>query len=335
VVKITRLLTIKNNLQETEGKLRLDVFVLTHPHEDHIQGFSAGFFTGDPDKYSEKDLEDKKIFIEEMWFSPRVFNNIDDLCDDAKAFKKEAERRLKLYRDAPADSPIPGNRILIIGATDEEKYGDLEAITVYPGQKQNIINGDQKEDFEIFVLGPVKNDCDDDSIGPNNTSIVFQGIFNPQSGDNVKVLFTGDAEYKVWERIAVKNEDTPENIEWDLFFTPHHCSWTFFNASGENDPLETSLSILENKREGARIVASSKPIKDDDCNPPSYKARGKYIDFVGKENFICLGENPNEENPEPLEITISGQGITWKSRNSGNQKKAGVNKVYAAPTYYG
>src|SRR2546423_11188825 len=71
-----------------------DVFVLTHPDQDHCRGFEASFHTGDPSTYKKKEGEPEKIIMGEIYFSRRIFSNYEEKpCDDAKAFKKEVERR--------------------------------------------------------------------------------------------------------------------------------------------------------------------------------------------------------------------------------------------------
>ena len=59
---------------------------------------------------------------------------------------------------------------------------------------------------------------------------------------------------------------------------------------------------------GALIVASSKPIKDDDCDPPCIRAKREYrAILVGvKGEFVCVGDG----GPEPLEYQIGYGGLS-------------------------
>ena len=73
-------------------------------------------------------------------------------------------------------------------------------------------------------------------------------------------------------------------------------------------------SFLEKSKEKAYIVSSSKAIKRDDDNPPSYRAKNVYIKHLKEaERFKCTAEYPNENNPKPLTFKITGQGLSIKS----------------------
>src|SRR3712207_5379588 len=64
-------------LPERDGKPYLPAFGATHLDKDHIQGFA--------------DLLER-VTIGDIWFTPRVLweQDQDELCEDAKAFVKEA-----------------------------------------------------------------------------------------------------------------------------------------------------------------------------------------------------------------------------------------------------
>src|SRR2546423_691859 len=116
------------------------------------------------------------IIVDELWFAPRVFAPWEDkdLCEDAKAFKKEAERRIAVYRKDKAEGAKAGNRIRIIGYSDNPDLRGLEALIVVPGTSINIINGSTKKDFLFFVHAPFRKDTDDEENGRNETSVVVQ-----------------------------------------------------------------------------------------------------------------------------------------------------------------
>ncbi|MCB1487829.1 MAG: metallohydrolase, partial [Bauldia sp.] len=100
--------------RDDKGRPYVDVFLSTHPHQDHITGLRNHFHLGPPGEWSK---DDDKIIIREMWSSPVVFRRADSqtpLCEDAKAWAKEARRRVKRFREIGFDT-VPGDRILIMG----------------------------------------------------------------------------------------------------------------------------------------------------------------------------------------------------------------------------
>ena len=97
-------------LPKVGGKPYLAVFVLTHPDRDHCLGF--------------KELL-RRVQIGEIWFSPRIFREYHcDLCGDAVAFVKEAERRVAETIKAKGDVAT-GDTVRIIGydeLLDEDQF---------------------------------------------------------------------------------------------------------------------------------------------------------------------------------------------------------------------
>ena len=76
---------------------------------------------------------------------------------------------------------------------------------------------------------------------------------------------------------------------------------------------EGARSALSQTLSGARIVASSKAIKDDGNDPPCIRAKREYDSIVqgvgGK--FKCVGEP--ESRPEVVEIEIGRYGPRFKT----------------------
>src|SRR2546429_5925915 len=89
-------------LPERDGKKYLAAFGLSHADGDHCRGFA-------------RLLNDENVVIGDLWFSPRILLERDELSDDAKAFCDEAERRIAVNSKGPAGS---GDRIRIIGDAD-------------------------------------------------------------------------------------------------------------------------------------------------------------------------------------------------------------------------
>jgi hypothetical protein len=302
---------LTGELRSEKGVPHLDAFILTHPDQDHIRGWSTYFYSGDPSKYGESDKKVGRIVADEIWFAPRIFAPHEkELCQEARDFRKEVNRRIELFRKASQASSLPGNRFRVVGFSDNPDLKGLEAFLTVPGNITSKINTSVKNDFEMFVHAPTKKDSDAKWGERNDTSIVLQLRF--KVGDDSKAalaMFGGDAHCGIWSNIIEKSK-TPD-LEFDLFLAPHHCSWTFFSEepSENENPDDGIVDFLSTKkREGAIVICSSKPIKDDDDNPPHFIAYGKYKEIFGDENVLCTMEEPNDENPEPLYFTMSENG---------------------------
>jgi hypothetical protein len=296
--------------KDGKGVPHADAFILTHADDDHCCGFKDTFYTGDPAKYGDSHKGQGLILIDELWFSPRIFAPHEKLGDSAKAFLKEAKRRRELYRGGKPERKDAGNRLRIIGSTDSEDNQGLDNIVTVPGNTISLINGEVKKDFSFFVHGPFKEDVDSEDDDRNKTSVVLQARFDVNGAKHAALaFFGGDADHIIWENILKRSKN--EDLRWDLFLAPHHCSWSFFNETPYEDhktPKSSSLEILDKKRKGAIVVASCKPVRKDDDNPPSYAAAQQYKKAVGDENFYVTSEYPDEEEPNPLIFEMSKNG---------------------------
>lgn len=301
----------------------LNAFVLTHPDQDHCLGFEKKFFTNkNPEKEepSQEEKDDKLILIGELWYSPRVFSeHEEDLSSDAKAFKKEAERRMKLWKDNDKSKDKPGNRIRIIGYSDVD---DLEGIPddriSGAGEEITEIDGSNRTQYRFFIHAPFKNTIEGDSR--NETSIVMQIKVDAGSKSNVgKIFFGGDAEWRVWKNILDKTSEN-KNLEWNLLEAPHHCSYTFFADSRDDDPEQSSLDFLDKRIGNGYIVSSSKTIKQNSDNPPCKKAKNRYVEHLANQDddyFKCTEE---DDKQKPVVFEVRTDGI-WFDDGEKEEKK--------------
>ncbi|MCB2196970.1 MAG: cobyric acid synthase CobQ [Bacteroidetes bacterium] len=330
---------LNNELKKDNGIPYTDVFILTHPDVDHCRGFEKCFYHGNPNDYDEDDKKDNQILIKELWYTPKVFSRYsNDLSQDAKVFKKEAKRRMELYKSDPNEADNDGNRIRIVGYTDNDDLKGLHDRLVVPGETINVFNDIEKDDFKLFIHAPLKKRSDDED--KNDSSIVFQAKFDVDNEKNACLAFWGgDACWRVWEDILDKSKD--EDLNWDLFLAPHHCSWGFFNENtdeGKKEPKQSSLDVLDKKiGEFPKVIVSSKEIKNDDVNPPSYKARNQYVNRVKEKNFHVTSTDSGKTPPEPIEFEISSNGPSKSSRSSSNKalKTSLITKAASQPKTYG
>jgi hypothetical protein len=317
-------------------KAHIDSFILTHPDQDHCRGFEDLFYTGDPSDFNESAKRNGLIIIDELWFSPRIFSSFEDkLSDSANAFKEEAERRMDLYRDKDGNREKAGNRLRIVGYSDNDELKGLNEIITVPGNYIDKINNKKMMDFSFFIHAPFKADTDSKRVERNETCIVLQARFDIDREPNACLaMFGGDAGFETWETILKLSKD--ETLQWDIFLAPHHGSWKFFSEEHDAGICESSRIILNMKRKGAIVVASCKKIKRDDDNPPSYVAANLYKKEVGDEKFFVTSEYyDREKRPLIFELTRNGPAKGSSPSTDIAASSAAINRVIGTPKTYG
>ncbi|WP_018973147.1 hypothetical protein [Rudaea cellulosilytica] len=313
--------------RDEKGRPYVDAFLLSHPDKDHCTGFEKHFHLGPLADYADDKKPDaqKRIVIREIWSSPIVFRRAcktHPLCSDAQAFNKEAKRRVQRFRDCSVGD---ADRILILGEDENGKTDDLTAILVRTGDTFQQVNGCHNSYFSAQLLAPRPQQSEEDEavLSKNHSSTILNMKIASSLAhlDSCRFLTAGDAEVAIWERLWTRYKDTPDVLAYDVLQAPHHCSWhTLSNDSWSQlkEKVKVSAdarSALAQARTGALIIASCKPIKDDDADPPCIRAQREYKSILTGVGglFFCTGETPNTWAPEPLEIEITAAGAKKKA----------------------
>lgn len=332
----------------------VDAFLMTHPDADHICGLQNHFWLGPLADYPDDKKPDgeKRIVIRELWSSPIVYRRADKdhaLCDDAKAFNTEAKRRVEANRDKKFDGVSDGDRILVMGEDENGKTDDLTPILVKIDEQFSHINGVNKQGyFTATLLAPLpkqETDEEEGKLRKNHSSVIMNIMVgaDAKTPDGCKFLCGGDAEVLIWERQWERHKSDTGVLEYDLLLAPHHCSWhtlsweSWSKTKGKAKVSEDARSALSVTRKGAMIVASCAPIKDDDCDPPCIGAKREY-EAIAKDaggSFICLGEQPTEANPQPLELTVSSEGVSQPAKQETGRKSAAIITSASTPMPHG
>ncbi|MGB0720975.1 MAG: metallohydrolase [Gammaproteobacteria bacterium] len=325
---VAEMLRERLNRDPISGDYYVDVFLLSHPDEDHCRGLARHFHLGSPDTHPGGD----KILIREMWSSPMVLRRASKnhtLCSDAKAWNAEARRRVKEFRAGNGDTR--GNRILVLGEDEDGKTDDLTRILVKTDQQFWTIDGTGDPSFSARLLAPFPKAGDDEEIllSKNNSSVVLQFELAAEgNADACHYLTGGDAGVAVWERLWARHKDHPHWLDYDLLLVPHHCSWRSlshqsWSEHGEHAEVSNpAKSALSQTRVGAYLVSSSKEIKDDDNDPPCIRAKREYVAIANE----ARGRFTRVAGTQPSKylITRNGPRLETASATIGASVSAGI-----------
>jgi len=306
-----------------DNQLFIDVYLLTHPDQDHTRGFKEIFHTGSPDDWKEKD---DKIIINELWSSPRVFrrasrkpdkdgNTTNTLTDDAKEINTEAKRRANLYKDSGTVGKL-GDRIVILTHDEDGKTEGYEGIVVdlydeFIGKKSGLDDGS----IEGLLLGPAdRQDIDEEEItlSKNNSSAIVRFTISDEQGCPNYFLNGGDAEVKCWEHLYdnLEEQGNTDFLEYDVLQAPHHCSWHSLSEDSETkdtdpQPSKKAINALGNALSDSFIVSSSRQFGEK--TPPSPLAREEYENILDNVDgqFLCVADEEDDSGkPTSLLITF-------------------------------
>ena len=319
---------IINHLVETlpnkAGKPYLASFALTHPDKDHIQGFAELL---------------KRIHIGELWHTPRVFRNQtgqESLCDDAKAFRAEAERRRMEILKA-SGKVKSGDRLRIVGHDDilsEEKYRKIpDSCKSRPGDIVTSLDGVNLDgQLAIFIHAPFK----DEQEGDKNQTSLSLNVRLSEGDSNIQLFFFGDRSYESIKRIfdvTEANEENADFLYWDIMLSAHHCSKSamYSDINGKESLRKDIMELFEKysrESDGYIIASSHSDFTDaEGKNPPHAKARKRYEEIVKSGRFICTHEYPSKKEPEPVVFTLEEDGMILNERRSADRGPIGLREA--------
>lgn len=305
----------------------LDLFVLTHPDADHVRGFDALFHVGPPETHDpDPDDGPAKIVVDEIWCSPYAANPA--YTEESKIVVDEIRRRKSLRGTVEGNKP--GNRLRIL-----DTAGDVSGVF-----SPNL-------NWELLAPTPAEADipAGDEDCRPssNGSSLVIRWNVVVDGRDN-PILLGGDSTVDIWERIRDDNlNDTPGRLTWQVLVPPHHTSRYTLGRKDENDTFEFSDKAIEGlsgQQGSGWCVSSSKEIKRNDDDPPSWSAKQRYLKILAnggevdagvESRFLCTGTH-NDGKPGHVVLYLTGRGATL---SRGGTRKAAVVSAVARGGSYG
>lgn len=306
--------------RDSNDRLFIDLFVWSHPDEDHCQGAEEHFHLGKPEDWN-KDKD--RIFINGIWSSPIVYRRADrakhKLSDDAKALNKEIKRRVQFYKDNNYQNT--GNHVLILGEDEDGKTDDIKNIVLQLDTETNKVNEYSDNSLSARLLAPSPRselDEDEEKLGKNHSSAIINFRISCEN-NSAQFLSAGDAEVLCWEKLLerLKKLSRETDLEYDILQAPHHCSWHSLSddsLSEKGDDAKVSESALEalgKAKANAFIISSSHEIADDENDPPAYRAKEEYVAILDNVSgsFKCVADHKKNGDNVPLVIEISSDKI--------------------------
>lgn len=253
---------------------KLDIFVLTHPDEDHLGGFGDVFHLGKPeDRENDPDEGDVLIRVDEIWCS-EYSANPNYTTSKSKPLLDEIARRKALQGTASGDAA--GNRLKVMTATTGATN------TLCAGIEWRLLAPTSTE-------GDIPKAKDDEPKNSSNpASLVIQWSISVRGRKSV-VLLAGDSTVDIWERMNSAMTDT--QLEWDVLLAPHHASRhslgrkTMKNGVEGFDWSDGAYAGMDHPKSGkSHVVASCR--KFGDKHPPHPEARDKYRKILAQGGEI-------------------------------------------------
>ena len=164
------------------------------------------------------------------------------------------------------------------------------------------------------------------------------------NGFSTQFFTLGDAEVVCNETLWKRKSESKatKDLTYNILQVPHHCSWRAISHDSLKEAKKNqtiarvskyALNTLDKAKNNAIIVASCNQIKNDDNNPPAYKAKKEYEKIADrvKGSFKCVDDNKNSKQENvPLTIVIDGSTSKVKSAASlsagSNDKPRKVNR---------
>ena len=215
-------------------------FVLTHPDMDHMDGLQALF---------------NNFEVTNFWDTDN--NKVIDSFEDGRYKKEDWD----FYQEIRKKTTEPIVLHLYSGATG--KY--------YNRNKEGNVGGDG-----LYILAPTKELVEEANETEDYNDCSYVILY--RSGNNKKVLFSGDSSTKTWDYILEELIDDVKDI--DVLIAPHHGRKT-----GGNDEY---LDILNPK---LTLFGNA---KSKDLDYQSWSSRDLFYITNNQANCIILDTNGRE-----------------------------------------
>jgi len=315
-----------------------DVVCFTHLDDDHCCGAGDFFWLEHAVKYQ----GEGRIKIRELWVPAAAI--LEDGCEDsARIVRQEARHRLKkgagirvFSRPAKLKEWLESNGLTL----ESRAHLITDAGQFVPG-----FSTSGREQVQFFIHSPFgwRQDANE-IIDRNQDSVVFQATFREGIRDT-HALFMSDINHDSIEQIITtsKRHKHEDQLRWDIFKVPHHCSYTAVGpdkGDDETKPTDEVKWLCETQgQQRCTMMSTSKsiPVKgnndDKDPQPPHRQAAAYYkrVASMKDGSFKVTMDLPSSSKPKPSTIEITDRGALLLTVSAA----VGAASVISTPTRAG
>lgn len=234
------------------NKGSLEVFINTHPHDDHIGGIKEVYDT---------------VGLKEVWHS------------NHKPGKKHADKYEELTY--VIDKVGKANEYHLKGTNDSNKIRSSEDNETLK----------KLGNVDYVVIAPAEHVCDDidegDADERYNRIHEQCGVLKFTYGTEAKsILFTGDSDKKAWKNHIT--EYHKDKLPAFVLSASHHGSRTFFKVDKEDEDIfEEHIKLIN----PTYLIVSAPKKEDSPHDHPHDDAMDLYKKHVDEDNILHLGKN--------------------------------------------
>jgi hypothetical protein len=314
---------LKDELEEVDRDY-FDVVAFTHADNDHIRGSTEFFWLEHAKKYH----GEGRIKINELWVPAAMLLEVADRDHQSEEFvlwRQEARHRLLEGKGIRVFSK-PQALLDWLHPKLEEREEEtsardhlfVDAGTIVPEFSLG------SDGVEFFTHSPFIEHVDGEGdVIRNDAALVFNVRFEAD-GTTSDYLHFGDT---AWENVELIVETTQshgneDQLRWDLFNIPHHCSYKSLSdekGKKETEPKPKVKELLLMGNADSYLISSSKPVPDetdayDNVQPPHIQARKAYESHMRQvkgRKFLVTMEQPSTSAPEPMTFEITSGGVAW------------------------
>jgi hypothetical protein len=308
----------------------IDAVAFSHCDDDHCHGADAFFWLDHARTYQ----SGGRIKMRSLWV-PACFIFETGLVGTARAIQAEARYRFKKgYGIRVFGNPGPLEQWLRDQDIDPSTRSGfiVMAGTCVPSFDRATGN------VEIFSHSPFSYRMEGEEVDRNGNCLVWHMTFF-EAGAEMRCLLGADAEHQTWVDMVfvTKKKGNYRRLDWDLFRTSHHCSYTALSAEkgmDETVPREQIESLFDRGSDSCILIASCDPIPAKDTDQPPHRQAAKYYRRKAREkgdekNFIVTMEWPDREKPKPIVVETTPYGFKASRRAAA---AAGAAVVIASPS---